>query len=213
MPVLYYLNVTIHVLAAFLWLGGMFFLAVVGAPALRAVEPPQLRQQLFNALGTRFRYAGWVAIGVLLVTGVVLMVSLSSYTTSSLDREQDARSRERQSWPATRRQSPVVGEGGSLCLSRRQGEYARDAPQNWYKTPRQLRPFEAAESIHTSSVEKVAEGTRAAGSLQPRPCVRRLPRARRSPWRHPCIRERTMGRLMKCSGEAQDGAAGRTEDT
>jgi len=73
MPVLYYLNVTIHVLAAFLWLGGMFFLAVVGAPALRAVEPPQLRQQLFNALGTRFRYAGWVAIGVLLVTGVVNM--------------------------------------------------------------------------------------------------------------------------------------------
>jgi copper resistance protein D len=71
MPVLYYVNVTVHVLAAFLWLGGMFFLAVVGAPALRAVEPPQLRQQLFNALGTRFRYAGWVAITVLLVTGVV----------------------------------------------------------------------------------------------------------------------------------------------
>ena len=71
MPLLYYINVTMHVLAALLWLGGMFFLAVVGAPALRAVEPPQLRQQLFNALGTRFRYAGWVAISVLLITGVV----------------------------------------------------------------------------------------------------------------------------------------------
>lgn len=67
---LYYTNVTIHVLAALLWLGGMFFLAVVGAPALRGIEPPRLRQQLFQALGTRFRRAGWVAITVLVVTGV-----------------------------------------------------------------------------------------------------------------------------------------------
>lgn len=67
---LYYANVTLHVLAALLWLGGMFFLAVVGAPALRGIEPPQLRQQLFQALGTRFRRAGWVAISVLVVTGV-----------------------------------------------------------------------------------------------------------------------------------------------
>jgi uncharacterized membrane protein len=67
----YYLNVTIHVLAAMLWLGGMFFLAVVGAPVLRAVEPPALRARLFHALGLRFRAAGWASIGVLLVTGVI----------------------------------------------------------------------------------------------------------------------------------------------
>lgn len=71
MPPLYFVNVTIHVLAAMLWLGGMFFLAVVGAPALRAVEPPALRQRLFQELGVRFRTAGWWAIGVLLVTGVI----------------------------------------------------------------------------------------------------------------------------------------------
>ncbi len=71
MPTAYYLNVTIHVLAAMFWLGGMFFLAVVGAPALRAVEPVALRQQLFQELGVRFRTAGWWAIGVLLVTGVI----------------------------------------------------------------------------------------------------------------------------------------------
>lgn len=69
MSLLYYVNVTLHVLAALLWLGGMFFLAVVGAPALRAVEPPRLRQQLFQALGTRFRSAGWVAITILVTTG------------------------------------------------------------------------------------------------------------------------------------------------
>lgn len=70
MSVLYYTNVTIHVLAAMLWLGGMFFLGVVGAPVLRAVEPPALRQRLFQALGTRARDIGWWAIAVLLVTGV-----------------------------------------------------------------------------------------------------------------------------------------------
>ena len=71
MPLLYYVNITIHVLAAMLWLGGMFFLGVVGAPALRAVEPAALRQRLFQELGVRFRSVGWIAIAVLVLTGLV----------------------------------------------------------------------------------------------------------------------------------------------
>lgn len=71
MYTLYYINVTIHVLAAMLWLGGMFFLGVVGAPVLRAVEPPALRQQLFQQLGTRARSLGWWAIAILLITGTL----------------------------------------------------------------------------------------------------------------------------------------------
>ena len=71
MSTFYYVNVTIHVLAAMLWLGGMFFFGIVGAPALRAIEPPPLRQKLFRELGTRFRRVGWAAIGVLVVTGVI----------------------------------------------------------------------------------------------------------------------------------------------
>ena len=67
---LYLLNVTVHVLAAMLWLGGMFFLAVVGAPVLRKVEPPELRAKLFERLGRQFRTTGWIAIGVLVATGV-----------------------------------------------------------------------------------------------------------------------------------------------
>lgn len=68
---LYFVNVTIHVLAALLWLGGMFFLAAVGAPVLRKVEPPELRSALFRQLGEQFRLVGWTAILVLIVTGVV----------------------------------------------------------------------------------------------------------------------------------------------
>ena len=71
MSSLYYANVTVHVLAAMLWVGGMLFLGLIGAPVLRAVEPPELRQRLFEQLGLRFRAVSWWAIGTLLLTGVV----------------------------------------------------------------------------------------------------------------------------------------------
>ncbi len=69
--VAYYVNLTAHVLAAMLWLGGMFFLGLVGAPVLRAIEPAELRQRLFHELGRRFRAVGWGAIAVLLMTGTI----------------------------------------------------------------------------------------------------------------------------------------------
>ncbi len=68
---LYIINVTLHVFAALIWLGGMFFLALVGAPALRTVESPHLRAQLFKVIGERFRTVGWVCILVLLITGTL----------------------------------------------------------------------------------------------------------------------------------------------
>jgi putative copper export protein len=66
----YYLNVTIHVLAAMLWLGGMLFLAAVGAPVLRGLEPAT-RAEVFRRLGERFRGVGWGAIAVLVATGIL----------------------------------------------------------------------------------------------------------------------------------------------
>lgn len=70
MATLYWISVTLHVLAAMLWLGGMLFLAAVGAPVLRAIEPAALRQRLFQELGLRFRTIGWGAIALLIVTGI-----------------------------------------------------------------------------------------------------------------------------------------------
>lgn len=67
----YFINVTVHVFAALLWLGGMFFLAVVGAPVLRSVEPPELRALLFRRLGEQFRIVGWISIAILLITGTL----------------------------------------------------------------------------------------------------------------------------------------------
>lgn len=68
---LYLANVTLHVFAALLWLGGMFFFALVGAPVLRSLEPPALRADLFRQLGERFRGIAWISIGVLVVTGTL----------------------------------------------------------------------------------------------------------------------------------------------
>jgi uncharacterized membrane protein len=65
---LYLACVTLHVLAAMFWVGGMLFLAIVGAPALRGVEPG-LRRELFTRLGVGFRAAGWTAIAVAVLTG------------------------------------------------------------------------------------------------------------------------------------------------
>lgn len=65
----YLANVTIHVLAALFWIGGMLFFALVGAPALRRIESPGLRADLFRQFGERFRGLGWIAIAVLLATG------------------------------------------------------------------------------------------------------------------------------------------------
>lgn len=65
--------VTLHLLAAIVWLGGVLFFALVGAPVLRRVEPAALRSALFEALGRRFRAVGWGAVLTLLVTGTWLL--------------------------------------------------------------------------------------------------------------------------------------------
>lgn len=69
----YFFVVTLHVFAALFWLGGLFFLALVGAPVLRGIEPPELRASLFRALGERFRLAGWISIAILLVSGTIML--------------------------------------------------------------------------------------------------------------------------------------------
>src|SRR5579884_2927858 len=50
------------------WVGGMLFLALVVVPATRGM-PAEVRGPLFAAVGRRFRYVGWVCIGLLVVTG------------------------------------------------------------------------------------------------------------------------------------------------
>lgn len=80
----YYVNVYVHVLAAVVWLGGMLFLALVGAPTLRAVEPVAVRAMLFQRLGRRFRIVGWVCVAVLLASGILNLHFRRALSASSL---------------------------------------------------------------------------------------------------------------------------------
>ena len=67
----YTLVVLIHILAAIIWLGGMFFIAIVMVPVLIRLEPPQKRIEVLSATATRFRMVSWIAILVILGTGVL----------------------------------------------------------------------------------------------------------------------------------------------
>lgn len=63
----------LHLIAALIWVGGMFFAYVVLRPAaVEALEPPQ-RLRLWDAVFRRFFSWVWGAVAVLLVSGLYLI--------------------------------------------------------------------------------------------------------------------------------------------
>jgi uncharacterized membrane protein len=69
---LYHLVITLHLLAAITWVGGMLFLSMVTVPALRGLELP-LRTRLLTSIGRQFRWVGWASIAVLASTGLIIL--------------------------------------------------------------------------------------------------------------------------------------------
>jgi putative copper export protein len=61
----------LHVAAALTWVGGMLFVALVLVPVTRRLEDAMLRRHLMHEAGVRFRTVGWIAMGVLVATGLV----------------------------------------------------------------------------------------------------------------------------------------------
>ena len=59
----------IHSLSAVTWIGGIIFLAVIG-PFLRSQDPTQGRLFL-RTLALRFRDLSWIAVILLVITGVI----------------------------------------------------------------------------------------------------------------------------------------------
>ncbi len=64
--------VWIHLLAAVVWIGGLVFLSVVLLPVLRRDGLFANYAVLFRALAYRFRSLVWVAMGLLVGTGLLL---------------------------------------------------------------------------------------------------------------------------------------------
>ena len=60
----------LHVMAAVTWIGGMLFIALVLVPITRRLDDLALRTRLVQDVGRRFRTVGWIALGLLLLTGI-----------------------------------------------------------------------------------------------------------------------------------------------
>src|SRR5579885_1344272 len=66
----YLISVYIHILCATLWVGGMLFLVLVLLPAIK--NHPE-RRALLGSVGIKFRFVGWIALILLLLTGLFNM--------------------------------------------------------------------------------------------------------------------------------------------
>lgn len=70
MSTLYLASVWIHILAATVWIGGIFFLVLVVVPWLRRGGSGAVDAGAFlRETGERFRNVGWICFGLLLLTG------------------------------------------------------------------------------------------------------------------------------------------------
>ena len=70
MPVWYYISVFIHVLSAAFWIGGMLFLPLVILPGIK--DNPD-RVAILHKTGIKFRFYGWLALSLLLLSGLMNM--------------------------------------------------------------------------------------------------------------------------------------------
>jgi copper resistance protein D len=73
---LHALSVWVHVLAAAVWLGGTAFLAFVAVPVLRRhAREPGLYLELLEATVLRFRTVAWIALALVVATGILQIAS------------------------------------------------------------------------------------------------------------------------------------------
>lgn len=64
-------SVWLHILAATVWIGGMVALGLLLVPLLRRDRFQDVARPLLYASALRFRWIGWGALGVLVVTGLI----------------------------------------------------------------------------------------------------------------------------------------------
>lgn len=74
MRTLYLLCITLHLLAAATWLGGMLVFVLVLMPALRSEAVRAAGPALVQEIGLRVRRVGWASLGTLAATGVLQLV-------------------------------------------------------------------------------------------------------------------------------------------
>ncbi|TDB05127.1 CopD family protein [Halomonas marinisediminis] len=70
------LAITLHILAAVVWVGGMFFAWVVLRPVAASQLEPPARLTLWRGVFTRFFPWVWAAVAVLLTTGLWMLFAV-----------------------------------------------------------------------------------------------------------------------------------------
>lgn len=65
---MYYFLVFLHILAAAIWIGGMFFLVLVILPVIKNYPD---RVILLEKSGLKFRTIGWIMFVIILITGLL----------------------------------------------------------------------------------------------------------------------------------------------
>jgi putative copper export protein len=70
MNTLYHISVWLHIIGVSFWIGGMLFLPMVLLPAIK--DHPD-RRNLLMTTGLKFRFAGYIVLSLLLVTGILNM--------------------------------------------------------------------------------------------------------------------------------------------
>lgn len=71
MNTLYHISVWLHLIGVSFWIGGMLFLPIVLLPSIK--DHPD-RRNLLMQTGLKFRFFGYVFLGLLLITGISNMV-------------------------------------------------------------------------------------------------------------------------------------------
>ncbi|MFQ5795545.1 MAG: hypothetical protein ACE5JP_10915 [Candidatus Bipolaricaulia bacterium] len=84
MHVLYLLSVWLHILAAAIWIGGMVFLALILVPVTRRPEHRGIAVSLIHWTGVRFRWVGWICLGLLLLSGIFNLAYLLALVVVAL---------------------------------------------------------------------------------------------------------------------------------
>lgn len=79
----YLISVWFHILAAAVWIGGMAFLGLVLVPVIRGGGFESVRTPLLHETGLRLRRIGWIAFGVLILTGIINL-GIRGYVWSDL---------------------------------------------------------------------------------------------------------------------------------
>lgn len=69
----YVVAVWLHIIAAMVWVGGLVCFAAVLVPLSKQPAFKHLSTELLTASGLRFRWIGWSALTVLVVTGVYIL--------------------------------------------------------------------------------------------------------------------------------------------